>query len=235
VLIYDSIVQNCNHYVGGQKQNTAERKELNMTHILHIDSSSRAEGSTSRELSAKIATKLGGKTTHRDLLEQPLQQLSPEWLGANWTPAENLTSEQTETLAVSTKLIQEIKEADTLVIGVAMYNFGIPASLKAWVDLVCRAGHTFEYTEKGPNGLMARKRAIVVIASGGVPFGSPARASPGVPYSLSAHKDHREDRGADECAVVTAADDRCFGPQGSALGAEREGKLLLSREPPDPH
>ena len=150
-----------------------------MTHILHIDSSSRAEGSISRELSAKTVAKLGGNATHRDLLEHPLQQLSSEWLGANWTPAENLTSEQTQTLAVSTKLIQEIQEADTLVIGVAMYNFGIPASLKAWVDLVCRAGHTFEYTEKGPNGLMAGKRAIVVIASGGVPFGSPMdHASP---------------------------------------------------------
>ena len=179
MLVYDSFVHNCNHYVGDQKQNTAERKEPNMTHILHIDSSSRAEGSISRELTAKIVAKVGGNATHRDLLKQPLQQLSPEWLGANWTPAENLTSEQTETLAVSTKLIQEIKDADTLVIGVAMYNFGIPASLKAWVDLVCRAGHTFEYTEKGPNGLMAGKRAIVVIASGGVPFGSPMdHASP---------------------------------------------------------
>ncbi len=150
-----------------------------MTHILHIDSSSRAEGSISRELTAKIVAKVGGNATHRDLLKQPLQQLSPEWLGANWTPAKNLTSDQTQTLAVSTKLIQEIKEANTLVIGVAMYNFGIPARLKAWVDLVCRADHTFEYTEKGPNGLMAGKRAIVVIASGGVPFGSPMdHASP---------------------------------------------------------
>ena len=70
-------------------------------------------------------------------------------------------------------MIQEIKDADTLVIGVSMYNFGIPASLKGLVDLVCRAGHTFQYTEKGPVGLMEGKRAIVVIASGGVPLGSP--------------------------------------------------------------
>jgi FMN-dependent NADH-azoreductase len=153
-----------------------ETGELDMTHpinVLRIDSSGRSEGSVSRQLTAKTVAKLGGSTTHRDLLEQPLAQVDGTWLGANWTPTDQLTAEQTETLAISTTLIQEIKDADTLVIGVAMYNFGISASLKAWVDLVCRAGQTFEYTEKGPVGLMTGKRAIVVIASGGVPIGSP--------------------------------------------------------------
>ena len=144
-----------------------------MTHTLHIDSSSRTNGSVSRQLSAQIVEKLGGQTTHRDLLAHPPPQLDEAWLGANWTPADQLTEQQAEKLATSDSLIQEIKDADTLVIGVSMYNFGIPASLKAWVDLVCRAGHTFQYTEKGPVGLMEGKRAIVVIASGGVPLGSP--------------------------------------------------------------
>ncbi|MDG1102629.1 MAG: NAD(P)H-dependent oxidoreductase [Ascidiaceihabitans sp.] len=144
-----------------------------MTHILQIDSSGRTSASVSRQLSAQIVEKLGGQTTHRDLLTHPLPQLDEAWLGANWTPADQLTEQQAEKLATSDSLIQEIKDADTLVIGVSMYNFGIPASLKAWVDLVCRAGHTFQYTEKGPVGLMEGKRAIVVIASGGVPLGSP--------------------------------------------------------------
>lgn len=144
-----------------------------MTHILQVDSSGRTNGSVSRQLSAQIVKKLGGQTTHRDLLAHPPPQLDEAWLGANWTPADQLTKQQAEKLATSDSLIQEIKDADTLVIGVSMYNFGIPASLKAWVDLVCRAGHTFQYTEKGPIGLMEGKRAIVVIASGGVPLGSP--------------------------------------------------------------
>ena len=144
-----------------------------MTHNLQIDSSGRTNTSVSRQLSAQIVEKLGGQTTHRDLLTHPLPQLDEAWLGANWTPADQLTEQQAEKLATSDSLIQEIKDADTLVIGVSMYNFGIPASLKAWVDLVCRAGHTFQYTEKGPVGLMEGKRAIVVIASGGVPLGSP--------------------------------------------------------------
>ena len=105
--------------------------------------------------------------------QHPLPQLDEAWLGTNWTPADQLTEQQAEKLATSDGLIQEIKDADTLVIGISMYNFGIPTSLKAWVDLVCRAGHTFQYTEKGPVGLMVGKRAIVVIASGGVPLGSP--------------------------------------------------------------
>ena len=117
-----------------------------MTHILQIDSSGRTSASVSRQLSAQIVEKLGGQTTHHDLLTHSLPQLDEAWLGANWTPADQLTEQQVEKLATSDSLIQEIKDADTLVIGVSMYNFGIPASLKAWVDLVCRAGHTFQYT-----------------------------------------------------------------------------------------
>lgn len=143
-----------------------------MTHILHIDSSARTTGSVTRDLTAKIATQLGGKTTHRDLA-QALPQTTDSWLAANWTPATDRNPEQDELLAQSDALIQEIKDADTLVIGTPMYNFNIPASLKAWIDLICRAGLTFEYTEQGPNGLMTGKRAIIVIATGGVPIGSP--------------------------------------------------------------
>ena len=77
-----------------------------------------------------------------------------------------------KTLSLSDKLVAEIEAADTLIIGVAVYNFSIPASLKLWVDLICRAGKTFKYSDKGPEGLMTDKKAIICFASGGTPFGS---------------------------------------------------------------
>ena len=94
------------------------------------------------------------------------------WIGANFTPAEERTQEQLEILAFSDELVAELKAADILVIGSPIYNFGVPAALKAWVDLVARARLTFRYTENGPEGLLKGKTAYVVIASGGVPVDS---------------------------------------------------------------
>ncbi|MDA1237830.1 MAG: NAD(P)H-dependent oxidoreductase [Proteobacteria bacterium] len=73
---------------------------------------------------------------------------------------------------MSGTLIAEIEAADTLIIGVALYNFSIPASLKLWINLVCRGRKIFAYSEDGPKRLMIRKRAIVCFASGGTQFGS---------------------------------------------------------------
>lgn len=67
--------------------------------------------------------------------------------------------------------MQELQKADVVIIGVPMYNFGVPASLKAWIDLVARAGLTFRYTENGPLGLLDGKKAYVIVASGGTPLG----------------------------------------------------------------
>ena len=75
-------------------------------------------------------------------------------------------------LALSDQLIRELQDADTIVIGAPIYNFGAPASLKAWMDLVARPGVTFRYTPDGPEGLLTGKKAIVTVASGGVPVGS---------------------------------------------------------------
>jgi len=77
-----------------------------------------------------------------------------------------------EHLKVSSELISELKRADTVVFGVAMYNFGVPAYLKQWIDYVCRAGVSFRYTKNGPEGLTGVKRAFIVTASGGTPIGS---------------------------------------------------------------
>lgn len=139
--------------------------------ILHIDSSAREEGSVSRELSDKIVARLGGPVIRRDL-RMAIPQIDEAWIAANTTPADARDVAQKEALALSDSLVDEIKAADTLVIGVPIYNFGIPAALKAWIDQIARAGLTFRYTENGPVGLLEGKRAIVVITSGGTPAGA---------------------------------------------------------------
>ena len=139
--------------------------------ILQIDTSARVQGSTSRQLSARIAAKLGGKITRRDLNEG-LPQIDETWIAANFTPADQRTEAQTAALALSDSLIAEIMEADVLVIGVPVYNFGVPAALKAWIDQIARTGVTFKYAETGPKGLLSGKRAILAVASGGTSVGS---------------------------------------------------------------
>ena len=145
------------------------------TNILRIDASARTSGSVSRDLTARIIDRFEAngetKVVNRDLAT-PLPLLTEEWIGANFTPAADRTSEQADTLALSDTLISEIQAADVLVIGLPIYNFGVPAALKAWVDLVARAGVTFKYSETGPVGLLTGKRAIVAVASGGTEMGS---------------------------------------------------------------
>ena len=145
-----------------------------MTHsILRIDASARRDGSVSRELADKIIARFGADTTvaTRDLADG-LPLINETWVGANFTPADDRSDAQKETLALSDTLVAELKAADTIVIGLPIYNFGVPAALKAWVDLVARAGVTFKYSEYGPKGLLEGKRAIVAVASGGTEAGS---------------------------------------------------------------
>ena len=139
--------------------------------ILQIDASARLNGSTTRQLTAKISDRLGGTVTHRDLSEA-IPQINETWVNANFTPADQRTEAQQQALALSDSLVAELKEADVLVIGVPVYNFGVPAALKAWVDQIARAGVTFKYTENGPVGLLEGKRAVIALATGGTPVGS---------------------------------------------------------------
>ncbi|MEX0310570.1 MAG: FMN-dependent NADH-azoreductase [Tateyamaria sp.] len=139
--------------------------------ILHIDSSARTQGSVTRDLTADIVAKLGGDVIRRDLKEA-LPQINETWVNANFTPEADRDPAQRDTLALSDSLVAELKAADTIVIGVPVYNFGVPAALKAWIDLIARAGVTFKYSESGPVGLLDGKRAIIAIATGGTPVGS---------------------------------------------------------------
>ena len=144
--------------------------------ILRINSSVKTETSESIRLTDRIIDGLQAngrslEVTVRDLNEY-LPQLDNVWIEANNTPADEYTDEQRKTLALSDKLVAEIEMADTLIIGVALYNFSISASLKLWIDLVCRARKTFAYVDGSPKGLMLGKKAIVCFASGGTSFGS---------------------------------------------------------------
>ncbi|MDE4192360.1 FMN-dependent NADH-azoreductase [Phaeobacter gallaeciensis] len=140
--------------------------------VLHIDSSARREGSVSRDLSAKIVDRLTADTVVRRDLATPLPMLSEDWINANFTPADQRSDEQKQLLAQSDALVEELKAADTLVIGAPIYNFAVASSLKAWIDLVARVGVTFKYTDQGPVGLLEGKRAIIALASGGTEIGS---------------------------------------------------------------
>lgn len=141
--------------------------------ILHIDASARRQGSVTRDLTARIIETLpDARVITRDLAETPLPQITEDWVTATFTPADARSPAQKTVLAQSDVLVSELEAADTLVIGLPMYNFGVPAALKAWIDLVGRAGRTFKYTENGPVGLLAGKRAIVAVATGGTQTGS---------------------------------------------------------------
>ncbi len=143
--------------------------------VLRIDASARKSGSITRDLTDRIVARLEneGKSqiTTRDLSDA-LPHITEDWIGANFTPADARSPEQLETLALSNALVDELEAADILVIGLPIYNFGVPAALKAWIDLVARVGRTFQYTENGPKGLLSGKRAIVAVASGGTEMGS---------------------------------------------------------------
>ncbi|MCV3271788.1 FMN-dependent NADH-azoreductase [Roseobacter sinensis] len=139
--------------------------------ILHIDSSARFDGSNTRQLSAAIVDKFGGTVIRRDLTEA-IPQIDEAWVNANFTPVDQRSQAQRDALALSDTLVEEVKAADVIVIGVPVYNFGVPAALKAWVDQIARAGLTFQYTENGPVGLLHGKRAVIALATGGTPVGS---------------------------------------------------------------
>ncbi|MGC3938798.1 FMN-dependent NADH-azoreductase [Roseobacter sp. EG26] len=139
--------------------------------ILHIDASARHTGSTTRDLSAKIVERLGGDVLYRDLTTA-LPQINETWVTANFTPADQRDAQHQKALALSDTLVEEIQAADVLVIGAPVYNFGVPAALKAWIDLIARAGVTFAYTENGPKGLLEGKRAVIALATGGTEIGS---------------------------------------------------------------
>lgn len=140
--------------------------------ILYINSSARTAQSNSRLIGDYLVDALGESVMRRDLGQMPLPVISgDDLIGVHGSHSADRDSLR-EQLALSDQLIEELRQADTLVISTAMYNFGIPVVLKQWVDAICRAGVSFRYTEQGPVGLLGVKRAYIITASGGTPIGS---------------------------------------------------------------
>ncbi|MEO0413112.1 MAG: NAD(P)H-dependent oxidoreductase [Pseudomonadota bacterium] len=148
-----------------------------MTNILRIDSAMRTNGSHTRAIADNLIDALQQRNgasvvTRRDLAQSPVPFVDEAWIGANFTDPDARTDDQRAVLAGSDTLVEEIEAADILVIGAPIYNFGIPAALKAWIDMIARARRTFRYTADGPEGLLKGKKTFVVTVSGGTKAGS---------------------------------------------------------------
>ncbi len=150
-----------------------------MPSLLAIQSSPRGDHSVSRNLAAKFiedwkANHSGGTVVMRDLMKTNLPFVDLPWIAGAYSPAEQHSPEMKTALAVSTELISELMAADHIVIGTAIYNFSVPAVLKAYIDHVVRLGVTFTSSYEG---LVKGKKATVILASGGVyTAGSPTEA-----------------------------------------------------------
>lgn len=148
-----------------------------MKQLLQLDASANLSSSASKKLGAELVAKFQKAYPKVQLKQRDLNQgldfIDEGWVSANLTPADQRTLEHQQTLALSDVLIAELQQADRIVITTPMYNFGVPATLKAWIDLVCRAGITFQYSSEGPVGLLKDKRVDIVITTGGVPLQSP--------------------------------------------------------------
>lgn len=153
--------------------------------ILQINSSARRDASHSSRLASRLVERLRetgpeSTLTVRDLNDVPHPVLDEAALGALFTPADQRTPEQAGRVALDDALIAEIQAADVVVLGVPMYNFGVPAPLKNWIDAISRAGVTFRYSEKGPEGLLKGKKVYVALTRGGQYRNTPSDTQ--VPY-----------------------------------------------------
>ncbi len=143
-----------------------------MTSILLVTSSPRgAEGLSTRfatEIAEGLKARSGGTITVRDLATNPLQHIAPAYINGRAIPSESRTPEQAEAVALAEALVDELRHADTVVIGSSMINFGPSSLLKAWFDHIIWPGVTFGYGEDGPKGLLSNKKVYLVTATGGV-------------------------------------------------------------------
>jgi FMN-dependent NADH-azoreductase len=139
--------------------------------LLRVDSSAR-RNSVSKHLTQHFAQTWKeehpeGQVIERDLSLTHLPPITDEWTLAAHTDPAGRTPEQAKVLAVSDALIEELRQADVIVIGAPMYNFSSPASLKAWIDQIVRAGETVLFGAAGPQGLLKNKKAVVISSRGG--------------------------------------------------------------------
>ena len=143
--------------------------------VLRVDASARFEGSVTRQLAdlmlRELDERVPGLSVARRDVAAGLPFVDAAWVGANLTEPEARNAAQRQALAKSDQLVAEVMAADVLVIATPIYNFSVPASLKAWIDQVARARLTFRYNEHGPQGLLNGKKAYVLVATGGTEVG----------------------------------------------------------------
>jgi FMN-dependent NADH-azoreductase len=189
--------------------------------ILQINSSARAENSQSSRLAGSIVQRLQAASpdaalTVRDLSRTPHPALDEAALGALFTPADQRTETQAARVALDDALIAELKAADVIVLGVPMYNFGVPVQLKNWIDAVARAGVTFRYTDTGPEGLVTGKKVYVALTRGGLYRNTPADTQ--TPYLKTF------------LAFIGLTDVQFIFAEGLAMGPEAEQKAMASAQ-----
>ena len=192
-----------------------------MTQVLQINSSLYSEGGQSSQLARQFVDALREREpalqlVERDLAREPVPHLDAARFQAFLAKPEERTAEQRDVAAYSDALIGELRDADVLVLGLPMYNFGVPSQLKAYFDHVARAGVTFKYTDQGPVGLLAGKKAYVFATRGGAHAGTP--------------RDTQSAYVRDFLAFLGIADVEFVYAEGLAMGpAPREAALAQAR------
>lgn len=150
-----------------------------MKKLLQINSGLHGSASHSTQLASEFSEAYlhhnpGSEVTVRDLNASPVPHLDAETFATFHGPQTAVSPKQKDALSLSDTLVGELQEADVLVLGVPMYNLGIPSTLKAWIDHVARARVTFRYTATGVEGLLQNKKACIMMARGGEYAGTPA-------------------------------------------------------------
>ena len=189
--------------------------------ILQINTAARSEGANSTKLAAAISRRLKAKHPEallevRDLAANPHPVLDEAALGALFTPADQRTSEQAARVALDDALIAQTQSADVIILGVPMYNFGVPVQLKTWIDAIARAGVTFRYTENGPEGLIKGKKVYLALARGGIYRDTPNDSQ--VPYLKTV------------LGFLGMTDIECVYAEGLAMGEEAAVQAFASAE-----
>lgn len=192
-----------------------------MMRILQINASARLQGANSSHLANAITARLQAQNPAAtvellDLARTPHPILDAPSLTALFTPAEQRSPEQAARIALDDALIAQVQAADVLVLGVPMYNFGVPVQFKAWVDAIARAGVTFRYTAQGPEGLLTGKKVYVAFARGGMYRDTPADTQ--TPYVKTV------------LSFLGLTDVSCVFAEGLSMGPDAAAKALADAD-----
>ena len=150
--------------------------ENQVLNVLSVTASARQTDSVTRRFASEMLDELHKQHARVNVVERNVSAGLPfvdeTWVSANFTPAEQRNDAQKAVLAGSDALVAELSQADVLLIAAPIYNFSVPATLKAWIDQIARVGLTFNYTSNGPVGALQGKKAYLLFASGGTELDS---------------------------------------------------------------